>query len=192
MHGLRSAGHTWWGFTFQKTLPFLSHSSSSWWSVPYLGITHTASGRSAVPGSDRSQDTPLSQSQQGKPAEHAPGARSPEPPSRPRLRESARAGPAAQGGDAARRAARALGSAAAVVAGAGWRRGRGREGTRQPRERRGERGAGSASWRGAASSTAPAESPARRPRARARSAPAWRTAPQRAARPAALSPACTP
>lgn len=147
--------------------------------------------RSAVPGVDRSQDTPLSLSHQGKPAEHAPGARSLEPPSRPRLRGSARAGPAALGGDAARRAARALRSAAAAVAGAGWRRGRGREGTQPPRERRREWGAGPASWRGAASSTAPAESPAPRPRARARSAPAWRTAPQRAARPAALSPACS-
>lgn len=147
--------------------------------------------RSAVPGVDRSQDTPLSLSHQGKPAEHAPGARSLEPPSRPRLRGSARAGPAALGGDAARRAARALRSAAAAVAGAGWRRGRGREGTQPPRERRREWGAGPASWRGAASSTAPAESPAPCPRARARSAPAWRTAPQRAARPAALSPACS-
>lgn len=82
-------------------------------------------GKSVVPGLGSSLSlpgsTPPSMSHQGEQAEHRPGARSLEPPSRPRLRESARAGPAALGGDAARRAARALRSAAAAAAGAGWR-----------------------------------------------------------------------
>jgi hypothetical protein len=75
--------------------------------------------RGSRPGQLSGSTTPLNH--QGEQAEHRPGARSLEPPSRPRLRESARAGPAALGGDAARRAARALRSAAAAAAGAGWR-----------------------------------------------------------------------
>ena len=172
----------------EKDYLFLSHFTSHWWSVPCLGVANTASKSPRVQAWTAlriyySSEPPGRAS--GAPSGSAlAGAALPPPAPRERARRASgsrrRRGP--EGG-----ARPALGSC-----GGGWRglaSGRRREGTLQPRERRGEWGTGPASWRGAASGTAPAESPAPRPRARARSAPAWRTAPQRAARPAALSPA---